>query len=101
MIKSDISHSRRPDTLARAYFIDPQLNAHVLSRILKLSSACSSWKTPFVSATGEPDCYMLVGTYNIVTDLNVLCKETFIWNNVPCDKRGKLLPIGGAAYTCK
>ena len=38
--------------------------------------------------------------YNIVTDSNVLCKETFIWNNVPCDKRGKLLPIGGAAYTC-
>ena len=38
--------------------------------------------------------------YNIVTDSNVLCKETFIWNNVPCDKLGKLLPIGGAAYTC-
>ena len=35
-----------------------------------------------------------------MTDSNVLCKETFIWNNVPCDKRGKLLPIGGAAYTC-
>ena len=35
-----------------------------------------------------------------MTDSNELCKETFIWNNVPCDKRGKLLPIGGAAYTC-
>ena len=35
-----------------------------------------------------------------MTDSNVLCKETFIWNDVPCDKRGKLLPIGGAAYTC-
>ena len=38
--------------------------------------------------------------YNAVTDSSVLCKETFIWNNVPYDKRGKLLPIGGAAYTC-
>ena len=44
--------------------------------------------------------YVRAGQYNIVTDSNVLCKETFIWNHVPCDKRGKLLPIGGAAYTC-
>ena len=33
---------------------------------------------------------ILVAKYNIVTDLYVLCKETFILN----------LPIGGAAYSC-
>ena len=51
-------------------------------------------------ATSNPEVLNEVEMYNIVTDSNVLCKETFIWNNVPCDKRGKLLPIGGAAYTC-